>query len=59
MQREIGFTRAETGRAVSLAEDAGFVLDHIRRAPGSQDRRMPNRSEWMTFLAQARQDLAV
>ena len=59
MQREILFTRAETGRAVNLAEDAGFVLDHIRRAPGSPDRRMPNRSEWMTFLAQARQDLAV
>lgn len=57
MQRELAFTRAETGRAVDLAEAAGYVLDYVKRAPGFLTPRMPNRSEWIGFLAQARREL--
>lgn len=57
MQRELGFSTAETSKATCLAEAAGFVLDYVRHVPGSITPRMPNRSEWLGFLAQARLEL--
>jgi len=57
MQRELGFSRAECSRATYLAEAAGFVLDYVRRVPGSITPRMPNRAEWLSFLIQARGEL--
>lgn len=59
MQRELGFSSAETSKATYLAEAAGFVLDYVRRVPGSITPRMPNRGEWLGFLAQARLELKV
>jgi len=57
MQRELGFSAAEASRATCLAETAGFVLDYVRRDPGSTSPRMPNRAEWLAFLVQARGEL--
>ena len=58
MQHELGFSRVETIRATYLAEAAGFVLDYVRRVPGSIGPRMPSRTEWLGFLIQARGELA-
>jgi hypothetical protein len=57
MQRELGFSRAEASKAAYLAEAAGFVLDYVRHDPSAITPRMPNRSEWLGFLAQARLEL--
>ena len=58
MHGEIGFTTAETRRAVTLAEAAGYVLDFVKCARGIDTPRMPNHQEWVGFLTQARRELA-
>jgi hypothetical protein len=58
MYGELGYTRAETRRAAALAEAAGFVLDFVKRNPNAEKPRMPNHSEWIGFLQQARKEAA-
>lgn len=58
MYGEKSFTSAERSKAAVLAENAGYMLDFIRRAPGSKETRMPSHDVWMEYLRQARRELA-